>query len=726
MDLLDQCRDKAHSFYTSLFAAACSSLRDRLFEQSGQSRNNDEQRHYFEAMQQLNVSTQRMHDSFATELAARYNVFRRGDDARDDPELAIDFGQLSLVQREQLEDELAISVITSKGNSQNAEALWKLNRRLAVLRGGLKVSDETNPFGPQAVCEALQQAVHQLEIDSRARGFVYKHYGRLLLAAFGKILVELNQLLVAGKVLPNLRFVVSRGADGGAAESAAPADTAPVSADAELRERASAETTRQLYRDIQALQQRLLAQPRGATLGGVDYRGLGTDGVGGVESFAAQDYALVLTALQQAAEFASANALGAPLDIDLIEQRLIEQLKQKATPDAAHKVARNDADTVDLVGMIFRFMLEDEALPDVVKSLLSHLHTPYLKLALLDRRFLDDATHPSRRLLNSMAEVGGRWVENGDDRSVLPKLRTVVETILHHFADDPALFDDLYEDFSRFREGLEKRAAMIERRNREAQQGLEKLEQARRRAESEVQARIDKLGINETIAALLLQPWAEFLSYHLLRHGEESLSWQSALKVVDGVLWSVHPRNARGSREDFQRRVRELDGNIREGLATIGYDSKASAELLEKLAGAQALAFSSAGSAPDAPAADRQAPAAEAVERSARKPAPEVPALTAEQQRAAERLQRLDFGTWFEFDQARGKPLLLKMSWFSKMSSHYMFVNQVGVKQRVVPLNELAVEVAAGRARVVEMDGRSFMERAFEAIVKRLRKAAPA
>ena len=55
-------------------------------------------------------------------------------------------------------------------------------------------------------------------------------------------------------------------------------------------------------------------------------------------------------------------------------------------------------------------ILDDANLSDVVKSLLSHLHTPYLKLALMDRSFLDNYQHSARLLINSMAEVGGRWV----------------------------------------------------------------------------------------------------------------------------------------------------------------------------------------------------------------------------------------------------------------------------------------------------------------------------
>ena len=80
-------------------------------------------------------------------------------------------------------------------------------------------------------------------------------------------------------------------------------------------------------------------------------------------------------------------------------------------------------DTVDLVGLIFRYMLDDVNLHDAVKSLLSHLHTPYLKLALMDQSFLNNYEHSARILLNQLAEVGSRWVKEENDRSVLPTIK---------------------------------------------------------------------------------------------------------------------------------------------------------------------------------------------------------------------------------------------------------------------------------------------------------------
>ncbi|HSB96837.1 MAG TPA: DUF1631 family protein [Spongiibacteraceae bacterium] len=705
MELLARCRDFALPFYSDLLRSAQHTLRERLFEQAEKGGSNDEQRCFFDAIQQLNDCCEAMQEVFVQQLQHGYQQFLLGRD-EDDVAPPRRTGNLTLVAREQLEDQLAISMIVSRAGSQHAEALWKLNRRLAVLRGGQKVIDDSNPFGPAKVGLALRQAMGELQVDFKARIFIYKHLGKLLLAVFGKVFDTLNQTLVAGGVLANLKFVISKDA-----EATPPQPGAALRADPAAPIPEAAEQRRMYASIIEALRLRAQATgPRQQTVGGVSYAGLAAGRDGAPENFSALDFALVLSALQQAPEFHAQGVLQRPLPIDVVEQRLFAQLKKQAKPEARHQLGERDADTVDLVGMIFRYMLDDPKIPDLVKSLLSHLHTPYLKLAILDPNFLLDQQHPARLLLNRMAETGARWVHDDKERVVLPKLKTIVETILRGFIDDLELFERLLEDFERFRESLDKRAEMVEKRNRSAQEGIERLNIAKQRAASEIAARIKGLAIPLPIQQLLQKPWTDFLAFNFLRNGDNSLSWNAALKVVDGVLWSVQGGKGRGE-EEFKRYQQQLEQAIADGLHTIGYDDKIGQELLSALRSAQQQTFLGQPAVHEAPE-----PVAEVV--------PEVPvesAFTPEQQQIAERLRsHLAFGTLFEFDRADQPPQQLKLAWFSQVSAHYMFVNQSGIKQRLEGLSFLVHGLSAGTIRIVEAEKRGFMERAFHVILNKL------
>lgn len=712
MELLARCRDLALPFYGNLLRSTQQSLRDRLFEQAEKGNSNQDQRVYFDAIQRLNDAAAAMQNAFDSQLEHSYRQFLLG---RDDDEVAPapqNLSSLTLVAREQLEDELAVSMIVSRANTQYSESLWKLNRRLAVLRGGKKVADDSNPFGPAKVGLALGQAMKVLEVDQKARIFIYKHIGKLLLAVFGKVFNSLNDTLIEGGVLPTLKFIVSKDEGDDNAEAYEPAEPAP-KPDAEI----DTVDQRRLVSSIieQFRQHTAQSGPRQQTLSGISYGGLQAGRDGAKENFRPDDYALILSALQQTPDFHAGQALQQPLPIAVVEQRLFAQLGKQANPNERHQLAEHDADTVDLVGMVFRYMLDDPQIPDIVKSLLSHLHTPYLKLAILDPTFLENQQHTARVLINRMAEAGARWVTDEKERVVLPKLKTIVETILRGFVDDVSLFERLLEDFGRFREGLDKRAQMVEKRNRSAQEGIERLGVAKQRAAAEIDERIKGFTIPDSIQQLLHKPWTDFLAFNFLRNGENSLSWKAALKVVDGVLWSVRDDGGR-SREEFQRYQQQLEQSIAEGLRTIGYDSEAGEELLTALREAQEHAYQGH---------PEVAPVAQPVVETPKKAAPEsepVPAeFTAEEQHYADMLrEKVAFGTLFEFDRPGQRPMQCKLAWFSRVSAHYMFVNQAGIKQVVETLPNLVRGLCAGTIRLVEPERRSFMERALTAILNKL------
>lgn len=696
MELLVRCRDFALPFYGDLLRSAQQTLRERLFEQASASTSTDEQR-FFDAIHQLNERGAAMCDAFAAQLQRGYEAFLEGRD--DDPLPAPQPQDLTLVAREQLEDQLAVSMIVSRADGQNAEALWKLNRRLAAARGGRKVGDDDNPFGPARVGVALRVAMGLLDVDGKARIFIYKHLGKLLLASFGRVFDALNQILIDGGVLPNLRFVVEK--------QPSPEPPAPgVAAAAAVAATTAAAVEQQLYASIVEILRRRWSVPsaRRQTAGGVDYAGLATGQDGAPGNFLPMDYALVLSALQLAPELNARGAMHRPLPIDVVEQKLFAQLKRRAVPEQRHQMAVSDADTVDLVGMIFRYMLDDPKIPDVVKSLLSHLHTPYLKLALLDPQFLADQQHPARVLLDRMAEAGARWVGDDKDRTALPRLKTIVESILEGFVDDPALFGRLLEDFERFRESLDKRAEMAEKRNRAAQEGIERLAAARGRAADAIAARTDGLELPEPVRQLLQKPWADFLAFNLLRNGETSAAWHGALQVVESLLWSLQPgRDA----AQLQRVREQLRTALTDGMQTIGFDTQAAAGLLQALEEAQDRA-----QAGDVVLREATAPAAGAAA---------APEPTPAQLELVDRLRnRTPFGTLFEFDGDGEPPQRLKLAWFSRITAHYMFVNQAGVKQRLEPLSALVQGLEAGTIRIVDAERRGFMERALQAVLERL------
>ncbi len=65
-----------------------------------------------------------------------------------------------------------------------------------------------------------------------------------------------------------------------------------------------------------------------------------------------------------------------------------------------------EADTLDIVTLIFDAIAQDRDLPLAIQALISRLQLPILRIALLDRGFFAQPGHPARRLINAMARAG--------------------------------------------------------------------------------------------------------------------------------------------------------------------------------------------------------------------------------------------------------------------------------------------------------------------------------
>src|SRR5699024_4297325 len=123
-------------------------------------------------------------------------------------------------------------------------------------------------------------------------------------------------------------------------------------------------------------------------------------------------------------------------DINTLKAHLVTQINQLRGSKGA-RMSGADEDTIDLVGMLFEFILEDRNLPVEMQVLLARLQIPYLKAAILDRRMFAHASHPARRLLDALAEAAKGWSEESDrGRRLYAKVHGIVETLLQEFDDD--------------------------------------------------------------------------------------------------------------------------------------------------------------------------------------------------------------------------------------------------------------------------------------------------
>ena len=103
---------------------------------------------------------------------------------------------------------------------------------------------------------------------------------------------------------------------------------------------------------------------------------------------------------------------------------------------------------------------------------------------------------------------------------------------------------------------------------------------ARRRV-SEALVELMDDDLPPTVQQILNEAWRDVLTLTLLREGEESKAWRESLAVARRLVESVHWIQEPPQREALGSEFHALLGDLRRGFASISYDTKKSAYLLE-------------------------------------------------------------------------------------------------------------------------------------------------
>jgi hypothetical protein len=738
--LLVAVREMTLKATANLVAELLDNVDDTLFDLAEKAESNASQTEYFDGMRETRKMRPRIERLFGERVTRGFADFAAGRQPKgSEAQRAFSAsGELSLVDDRELEESLAVSSMVAKADGRLSSALVALNQRLSVLSGGRSTTNTNNPLGPGALTEAFREALGELtEVNIRVRLIILKMFERYVLKALDTLYHDVNVRLVQAGVLPQLRHpnVVRRHASagpapriaGGAAEAAAIGGATDYLAD----------PADELHSELMQRLTSLLASRRQHVYGD---GGLSAQGGSGLASLTPAELLGALTLLQ--GESRPLPAMPAATDttaaIDMV-QRLKDELMlqiQRLSGQAKAHVSGSDEDTIDLVGMLFEYILQDHTIPAPMQVLLARLQIPYLKVAILDRRMFAHATHPARKLLDQLADAAKGWSEESDrDHRLFAKVKSVVETLLQDFDDDIGVFERQLAEFTQFAEQNRKRAELAESRATEAARGRERLQDARRRAAQEILSRISGRNLPTLLRGVLTRPWANYLVLIVLRQGVESPEFRAAVHFVDDFVATIDPPRGDAERMQYKNALASIEKHLRAGLTTVAFQEPDIDRLLGELwkFWRQQLGEPAPAAPAEEPALD---PAAVLGVNADAQPAITDAAPDADDDLDSDEMsvdvdadtlqavRDLKVGSWVEFVDDTGTRERAKLSWISPISGKYLFVNRRGLKVADRTAVQLASELLSGRAMILEEV--PLFDRALDAIVDRLRNAQPA
>ncbi|WP_282874980.1 DUF1631 domain-containing protein [Pseudomonas peli] len=610
-DLVQSCRKLVMNRLAEHLTGVFAQVDDTLFECAEKAENNQVQTLFFDNMREIRRQRPQIERSYHQQIAQNFSDFLEGKLKPPPSTSKLDAEHMALVQNEDYEESLQVTNMVSRVKARCAQSLFALEQRLALLNNGQKLGEDINPFGPQMIAQAFRDALTPCPFPLRIKVILYTLFDTHVMQSLDSIYTALNQRLIDAGVLPNLKYTAQRNNPllRPKASTAAPTEQAPEGSTTNSHSPTGTPSTTAPGQSYKPVTTDLSGPPPSdplellgslaTLLGEHRQRDIDAPLLGGTRSIASftpreatSTYSAsalldALNRMQQQSANDLSQRLSRPQQVEGLKADLQQQLEAHSELPGQQKVSDQEADVIDLVGMLFDFILDDDNLPDTCKTTLSHLHTPYLKVALQDKALFTQHHHPARRLLNAMAQAGVLYGGEGDERGLLAKMQWVVERVIHDFFGDLQLFNNLLEEFNEFVATLRHKVELRERRAVEAAKGRDKLLGARQHAVEVIGNSLNNRQPPTIIRNFLELTWADVLVFVLLRNGDQSPEWQRACEAAEQLAWSGTLLDDAG-RERLQKLRVPLLEDLRKGLELLGgYHEDGIRRLLQDLVACQ-------------------------------------------------------------------------------------------------------------------------------------------
>jgi hypothetical protein len=710
---------------------------DALFELADRASTNLDQTAYFDAMRELRLRRKAMSLSVLQYVSQAFNDIGKFKPRQTEGALGdVDQDSLSLLDHAQLEQQVAVDNLINKLRNRYIEQIRLLAVRVNHVVPSITLADSQMPLSPEVICGGVAEACGDLDIDIRAKLVVLKLFDRLLADSLGDFYQEANRTLVAEGVLPDMKRPpvgptrAGRGSPTpGPAPNAGRADSSPAGPEGDVLpgDHGGLQPT---FSELSAL-----LHPPGQPASAPAASGAG--------------YLDTVTLMAGLHGLQAASGHWQPDQVVTLNEQLGPVLT--AENGASYNLGQVDNDVINLVAMLFDFILEDRQLHPIMKSLIGRLQIPVLKVALSDKNFFNRGGHPVRKLLNELALSAMGWSEKraGQRDPLRDKIESVVERVLTDFTDNLELFEDLLAEFRHFMDLDRRRRELVEQRLRDAEEGRARQETAAQAAEGLVQDLLRNRDVPAPVGELLRDAWTRYLQWIVLREGEASERWAEACELSRRLVWSVDPRPVSDTtRSELLRAIPSVVDGVRRAMQEISWDPFATDAAIRDLELAhvdvfqrlvtqpqraepamdelKAVPVESEAAAPNLAPEPVSAPSEPGVEASAQAEAPDRLESTAAGQAPVvgpEWLAQADglrVGSWIEMTREDTK-VRCKLAAFIKATGKYIFVNRSGAKVAEYLREELAGAMAAGEIGMLD-DGLIF-DRALESIIDNLRSS---
>jgi hypothetical protein len=760
--ILGQCRARVNKYLDARMRELMDNIDDSMFRRAEQADNSAEQTLFFDAMRQIRLQRDDLEERFRRNLADSFGDFLNGRFKEKAAESSAASMELSLVENDSLEQDLAIEGMAKKARAQFSDPLYAIRRRFESLTARKDLPEEVIPLDPGILAQAFRDSISILEQSIAVELIIFKFFDKYVLTELGELYADINNYLIEKRLLPDLQPQqnIQTGHFRRPRIPASPSSGMSGMAEGEMQDGAEFFSMLQ-----QAVTQGMPVQGSGpwSMAGGGMGMGSGPwpSGTGGGVVAATPDVLSALSRLQQQSlegEAVSSEALRTGILDTVSEIRGV----------AIQGVNPTEQTTIDIVSMLFDFIFDDKTLPDKVKVLIGRLQIPVIKVAILDKGLFARKSNPARKLLNTLAQSADGWLEEDteEQKALLDAIEQTVNKVLDEFEDDVSVFERALADFEAFIEEQKQLAEQKEEQAAKIDQGKENLMIAKAVSTQAIEQVLDGSEVPDEVAHFLRTTWKDLLIILNMRNGSDSDIWKKVLNIAVTLVWSLQPKPTQLERHELSVTLPALIRSLKEGMRRMSYGEEEQLVFFKVLSDRHAsltqtmmqeLVAGDLKTEPEEPKdtesgvpvslatpetgpedADTMAQrATEPGESESASAAPEPmdsmnflqrkvseinsmidegrfqvseeitlgspeDAVAPEVDEYVEQAREMEDGTWLELTNEDGQVNRIKLSWRSLISGKIFFVNRQGMKVQEMTVYGLAAKLRGGQAVVLE------------------------
>jgi hypothetical protein len=352
-----------------------------------------------------------------------------------------------------------------------------------------------------------------------------------------------------------------------------------------------------------------------------------------------------------------------------------------------------DRITMDVIALLFDYVFRDPSIPDSLRRLFGRLQVPVLKAALLDRSFFSDRQHPARRLLDHLADAAVGSGSDADYELALEReAAEVVERVCRDFEIDLIVFDQADRQLARFIEAERRNTDLAVKPEVAAALRAEVTESDRAEVRALVRDKLAGLHLPFDVRGFVETVWADYLTAVRRDRSVESTEWIASLRTLDDLLWSIVAKERTAQKARLTKMIPALVMGLRKGASAVKAPADRLKPFFDALYELHVAAIKPKAASEIAEPAPDLAPDARGTARGR-------PALT--QANVHDFVSEMVVGTWLSFRIDDQRMTNARLTWISPLRTKYIFTSRGKGRAFMFTPEELAWELATGKATLV-------------------------